>query len=71
MPRVTVTVTRREIASEPSPWFGASRENVLALLLARKGIRFKPSVDPTISDMRAPWHVEILDAGWRVSQDQD
>lgn len=71
MPRITVMVTREELISEPSPWFGASQSNIMALLLARKGIRFKPSVDPTISDMRTPWHVEILDAGWRVSQDQD
>lgn len=53
-----VTISRDEILREPPPWPRATYENTVAILMARKGLRLRPSVDPQPADLLPPWRAE-------------
>ncbi len=53
-----VTISNAEMIQEPNPWPGATYENRLAVLMTRKGLRMRPSVDPKPEDLEPPWHIE-------------
>lgn len=53
-----VTISRDEIVREPPPWPRASYENTVAVLMARKGLRLRPSFDPKPDNLLPPWQVE-------------
>ncbi len=46
-----------EIVRSEQPWSGATPENIAAAILMRRGIRFRPSVSPTLDDILPPCRV--------------
>jgi hypothetical protein len=55
--QTTAVVTALEIMRSEQPWSGASPENVAAVILMRRGIRFRPSVAPTLEDILPPCRI--------------
>ncbi len=53
-----VVISEFEVMSEPQPWPGASLDNVAAVIMARKGLRLKPSVDPAPKHLLSYWRIE-------------
>ena len=53
-----VVISELEVISEPHPWRGASSDNVIAVIMARKGLKLKPSVDPKPKDLMPYWRIE-------------
>ena len=53
-----ITISRGELMKEPPPWPRATYENMVAVLMARKGLRLRPSFDPRPCDLLPPWKVE-------------
>ena len=53
-----VTITLDEMAREPKPWPCATFANTMAVLMARKGLRMRPSVAPKPEDLLPPWRID-------------